>query len=372
MHIIKTNTKSVSLEQLPVDAWQNKLGLSDNLEVSPLLKRCVSYRADSLSMVPFVFTDTKGNLLDNPDPFDASTFQMLLKQIEKSLLKYSRAYVLISEMRLLDASTIENVWDKSYGLVGFKRRVGTDTINFELDELLYFYDCSESETSVEKSAYQCASLFLKAYNNVIEFVSAYFENGTIKSTLLYIDGMPTIEERDRLKTFWQRAMRGIKNAFSVEIIRNKIEPISIGDGLESLNISILDNITAQVLLAYSVPASLVLPSAANFATAEQDKFNFYENVVIPRALYIQSVVNKGVYNYGVQIKFNYQSMQIFQRSEADRATSLTQLVNSGFTLAEALDTLGYVVPDRMKQRLSSHDRLSEVEDSQEYVTEKLL
>ena len=67
---------------------------------------------------------------------------------------------------------------------------------------------------------------------------------------------------------------------------------------------------------------MLFSQAANFATAREDKKQFYEQTIIPEAELIEEVLNEQVFEpSGYQFKFTPQSLDVFQEEEKDRATA---------------------------------------------------
>ena len=72
--------------------------------------------------------------------------------------------------------------------------------------------------------------------NLDQFAARFWKSGAIKATLLSVDGNPTKDAQLELKTWWQKTVSGINNAFSSQVIHaGKVTPVVIGEGLSSLH-----------------------------------------------------------------------------------------------------------------------------------------
>ncbi len=97
-----------------------------------------------------------------------------------------------------------------------------------------------------------------------------------------------------------------------------------------------------------VPHWLVMSNAANFATAQADRLNFYEMTVIPESRLITDVINQQLLKpLGYNLQFKPQEMSVFQENETERSQSLVDLRNAGLPLETALVILGYEIPEEL-------------------------
>ena len=104
----------------------------------------------------------------------------------------------------------------------------------------------------------------------------------------------------------------------------------------------------QIATAAGVPQTL-LDEAANFATANVDNERFYTQAVIPDAVMIEGALNEQIFKpQGLELKLDYQSLDLFQKDENERSDALAKLVAAGLPIDLAMEILGFDLPDGME------------------------
>jgi phage portal protein BeeE len=183
-----------------------------------------------------------------------------------------------------------------------------------------------------------------------QFVTQFFARGAIKATLLTVDGNPSPDEMKKLETWWKRFFSGIGSAWSTAAVRAGVTPVTVGEGLESLNTSTLtDDKQKEILVALGVPASLVMANAANYATAQQDEQNFYNLTIIPDARLIQRQINRQLLApMGLRMTFKPQELACFQEDENTRSAAFKNYTDAGIRLSVAAEILGLYLPNGME------------------------
>lgn len=112
------------------------------------------------------------------------------------------------------------------------------------------------------------------------YYNRYFENGTIKPTILTTEKGEELSEteQERLKTFIQNSTKGFKNAFNVSYLTKHIKKLDLVEDLDPSEFKELrkDLVTA-ISIATNVPYDLLSPENSNRATAESaiETFNMY-------------------------------------------------------------------------------------------------
>jgi hypothetical protein len=178
-----------------------------------------------------------------------------------------------------------------------------------------------------------------------DFATMFFERGAIKVTLLTTKGMVVEAERNRLKLWWDR-IRG--NAWATEIVNaDAVEAVPVGEGLESLdNKEFTKEQREDISTALGVPHSMLFSNAANYATSQQDKLNFYEDTIIPECSLIAGIMNEQLLEpLGYRLAFDPQELAIFQEDEEQRSSAFYNYVASGIRPSIAGEVLGIELPD---------------------------
>mgnify|MGYP001269882107 CR=1 FL=1 len=365
-------TKSLPIESMPESAW-TILGAPDNDDLEKigtsvaLLYRAVDVRASSLVGMPWEITPTTegAEAVWTSEDEDAppqlsflADLPMLLWQTEASWCFKSQAFwhkernrTRTVNVRWLDPNSMAPVWDVQSGLVGFTRALGNGTkVQMAPEDVVYIWRQGLRETTPMTPPAQAAAQAAGVLFNADQFAAQFFARGAIKATLLTVDGNPSPEEMKKLESWWKRFFSGIGNAWSTAAVRVGVTPVTVGEGLESLNTSTLtDDKQKEILVAMGVPASLVMANAANYATAQQDEQNFYNLTIIPDARLIQRQINRQLLApLNLRLVFKPQELSCFQEDENTRSAAFKNYVESGIKLSVAAEMLGMYLPNGME------------------------
>ena len=365
---IKVGDTKISINDLPAEAWEFIVGSADSapdlrkyFKSVAWLNRAVKLRKNHVTAMPFKFfkgdtviddsTDYKNKLGFLPN------FKSTLGMIEQGLTMNGREYqfrerkammghAVPSGLRHMVAHSIKPKITRD-GLQYFERRLGGEVIELPIEQVLYFWyqddnvEIGEPQDWPALAALQAAGV-LHAVSN---FATVFFERGAIKVTLLATKG-PVIEsERSRLKRWWER-IRG--DSWAAEIVNaDQLEVIPVGEGLESLdNTELTKEQREDIATALGVPHSMLFSNAANYATSQQDKMNFYEDTIIPECNFISGVFNEQLFEpLGYRLVFDHQELPIFQEDEEQRSAAFYNYVASTVRPSIAGEILGIEMPD---------------------------
>lgn len=366
----KGGVKSIPLDQITNWAdwglpWQGEPGKDKPAAhlagAVGYLFRSIELRANAVAAMPWsIYRGTGTEPLwdsEEPQPPDAlaslADLPELLGRIEAALCLGARAYlhkernrVVTTGVRWLDPSTMEPVWTPQ-GIAGFRRYANGATVTLTPDEVVYIWLRGLSETEPKVPPAQAGAAAANILYNKNVFAKAYFERGAVKSGLLTVDGTPLPAERERLKSWWQRFMSGLGNAFNAEVVSAAVTYVPVGEGLAELtNRDLTDEQREDIATALGVPHSLVMSNAANYATAEADTKNFFENTIVPECRLIERQLNAQLFTpLKLNFRFNPQTLDVFQKDENERASALAAYVNAGFKLSVAAQMLGLELPE---------------------------
>jgi len=280
--------------------------------------RCVRLIADAIRAAPWrlvpVGSDDvfeEGTAYENklewlPNP------KRTIELTARSLLGPGSAYLfrvmqgtLMRDLRYMLASTIKPKLDGDEGLVGFEREVNGKRTEYEVDKFVYFWPADESvEIGPPKSSPVKAGLMAAGADYyTAKFISDFFARGAIKGTLLAVKGNPVESERERLKDWFKRTFfSGSSTSFNTEIINaDTVEPVKIGEGLESLNNNELTKqMREDIAVAMGVPMSKLLSSSVSGlgggGVAESDDIGFYVDTIMPLGEFIADTLNVQLFN----------------------------------------------------------------------------
>jgi len=190
--------------------------------------------------------------------------------------------------------------------------------------------------------------------NIDAFGAAFFARGAIKGTLLTVKGNPPEQERERIRSWWQRLFSGVKDAWSTAVVNaDAVTPVVVGEGLESLEKSDLTRSKREdIATALGIPHSLLMSNAANYATAQADRLSLYDVTVRPECSAIADVLNDQVFGpLGYRFQFQPESLDIYKANEEARSASLAALRSAGLPLLMAMDILGYELTEEQRASL---------------------
>lgn len=364
--------KSVRLENLPEEAWTVLAGeggkgqeLSHLYAAVSWLYRCVDVRAGAVANMPWEIRQGKTVIMTPDDPAPEryqwlAALPGLLYRTEAAVALTGRAYwfrernlLRTLNVRWLRPDSVRPVIDRE-GLQGFTRRVGSADIDLEPADLVYFWlpdpfvEIGPAEHYPGKAALKAAGVL----QSMDDFLRGYFDRGLIKATLLKYTTPVASEEGKRVKEWWNRVARGLKNAFAAEVVRGDFEPLTVGEGLKELqNTALTVEQRESICTAMGVPQSKVTANAANYATKQGDDLSFIQDTIAPECRWIAAIINEQLLGpMGLQLVFMPDALSIMQEDEAQRAQSLKTLVEAGMSLEMAVEILGYDLPEGMELR----------------------
>lgn len=362
-----TNLKAVSLNEFPPEAWITWGSTESSNDDSAtfarkvgVVYRCVQIRSDAMRRIPWRLLRGETVVYENDTtttPRDMpwlTTLGDMFALIESALCIESKAFLFLERNRVrmtalkwLAPSTMTPLWDEMAGLVGFERTINGRKRTYKTDEVLYLWrPDSLHETQPAVSPVAAALASAGVLYNLDKFSSSYFERGAIKATLLTVEGMIAPEEADRLKSWWKRIFSGIDKAWQTEVVRSKMVPIQIGEGVAELNNAELTREKrADVATTMGVPQSLLFADAANYATSQQDELNFWNLTIVPDSRLIAMAFNRQVFEpMGLRLEFRPQELDAYQEDENSRASSFKTYVDAGLKPSLVAEMLGLELP----------------------------
>lgn len=352
--------KAVNINNLPDEAWEIISGnSSDNEETivqlyhhSAFFRRCVDIRAQAVSRLPRDIMKN-GEAINEKDEPLLNDLSRLLFQIEVALILYGFAYLLkeqnmmaMLDVRWLSPKSIMPKYDKKNGLAGFARKQKDgEPKSLDVDDVMYFWTPPlDAEVGPGKPVGDAAARAANVLEGTTLFSKGFFERGAIFPMLLSVEGEYPKSERDKLKSWWERLTRGVKDAWNTITIHASVKPQIIGPPISEMAMKDLNEIQREnVATALGIPHSLVLSNASNFATSQQDYINFYDLTITPEAQLIADVFNVQLLDdLGMELVFQPSRLDVFQQANLQASNNVTSLVGGKIiTVDEARDVLGY-------------------------------
>ena len=367
------NLKSLNTEIFPDSAWEyyggkatNDAGLKLYASVSWLF-RCIRIISNGVQTMPFTI-ERNGNTVTE---FDGTGFNSALPQELIWLGRFPRQAGMIAATGLLAGeaylerryslrgTTLSYDWllptsitpkiDETTGQpTSFKRMANNRQVTLSPEDVVWFWPPDFSvETGPAKATAGTAVLRNAGIiGNMDNYFSLYFERGMLSSTF-WTYGQPlSTDERDRTKSFIRRTMSGLKNAFTVEILRNDIEPKKIGDSLSELgDHTLTDKERQAIAIGLGVPMSKLDSSVATDSNRNADDKQFIRDTVLPEIGWIYEIVNERMMPNGYTIRALPERIEVMQVEEVDKTASYVALVNAGMPPETAVALLGIDVPN---------------------------
>lgn len=322
------------------------------------VSRCVKLRANALAAVPAKVYRGKGENAEEIEWEFADDLYDILWMTEAALQLYGAAYWLREEnlvkdtgYRWLAPSTIKPKYSPERGLDYFERYLPNQAPQRlePVDDVLYVWEPNLEAEAGPGSGWVSVILtesgVAKAQN---EFAAGFFERGAIPAVLLSVDGNPPEAELNRLQQWWRRLLQGNKGAWETVAVRATVKPEVIGYPTSDLAMpELMDIVRSQIAVAAGVPQTM-LEDAANYATAKEHHQAFYTETIVPEALRIEAFLNRQLFaGQGLNLVLDWQSLDIFQEDEAERAGALREMVAAGVPVDLAMEMLGMDLPNEM-------------------------
>lgn len=333
----------------------------------PWLFRAVDLRAGAVGSAPWRLMkgDTEtSNSATWDDPLGVlPNPQRLLWLLEAALSIWGYGYwwrernkVKAFPLRYIVPSTIEPELDETAGLLGFWRTLGTSRNFYTPDNLIYFWhpdptvELGPPTVSPVGAALSAAGVLY----NVDAFAAAFINRGAIKATLLTVEGNPDEDEKKRLKSWWQRAVTGMSNAFSSNVFSAAVKPVVVGEGLESLaNEELTATRREDIATALGIPQTLLFSTGAGGlgggGVVGQDERHFYDKTIRAETDFIEAVLNEQLWRpLGYRMEFTLDELDVFQEDEVQRAAAFKTYVDAGLDRSLVAEMVGLELPDGWK------------------------
>jgi hypothetical protein len=346
------------------DGTSPRLGVHAARRLVGTLYRCVDIRAKAVSHVPFTLE------LGGKDVTTDDAMQPLIGRIrrmlflsEAALCTYARFYfelgTNIAGRNLtpfwLAPQTVTTI-TTTKGLEGFRRVApggvtefrqkirGTEPAQFK--GLLYAWLPSvEDELAPDVAPAAVALAKAGVIRGLDSTLASFFGRGLIKMTLFQVEGNRQPQDMEKLQTWVNRVMTGVRNAWRSVIIRDSIKPIVIGDGVKDISSPEIERSAREgIAETMGVPQSMLMSDVLAGGTVEAEQVNFYEMTVIPQCELIQAAYNdQYLSRLDMRMTFDPDKLPVMQAAQLRKAQSVAQLVPNEpvLTVNEARALLGY-------------------------------
>lgn len=348
----------------------------------PTLYRGINIIENEVQNVPFTVYNKKGEEVDNTEdwqnivgflPNPRKVFGLVSQSLDRHgqayLLKEQNRAKIVKNLKWMAARNIEPIFKEETGeLLRFDRAVGSRTIALNPDEVLYFWltDSDVEHAPPESWPVRAALQAAGVLHHLDAFINAYFQSGAIRPMMVMAKGMPADTERERMETWFQKRLLGIKNAFKIKVFNaDTIEAKQIGDGLDQLqNQELTADQRSDIALALGIPQTILFSGSASGlgggGVSDADMLKFYNETIVPRCEAIAETLNdQSLDAMGYRIWPSPESLKIYQEDESRRSQSLNNLVNATVPLIMAMDLLGYDLTKKQRKELEEAEAKKE-------------
>ena len=363
-----------------IDPWTNEdptawTWLSGNTQdndkdlygIVPFIFRVINLTANAVASMPFALVDANGEDFDVTSEWENKagiipnpTSFMRLCSLSLSLFGSSywlkeRNRVKVRELSYLVPTTITPTITASDGLTGFKRSTGQFLKDFMPEDIIHIWEPDARVEVGPPLAWRFKAMLyaggLLHWEDV--FVTEFLARGGIKPTMLMIKGIPNPADRERVETYWDKFIKGWFKISGKVFNAEAMEPKTVGDGIEGLQDSTLTPEKREdICVAAGIPLSVVMSNAANFATSQNDRRQFYENVILPDCELICSTLNDqlwGNLNRPLYMEPRPETLDAFQEDEASRAGAFKTYVDGGMRPEIAAQVVGVELPPGVEE-----------------------
>lgn len=376
----RTRSKNIK-SSFGIDPWQDETPgvwvpdksasqLAKDSRLVPSMYSGIYARAQAMGDMPFSIYNlsSKKQIDDSVDYQNVCGFlpnpTQFFWMTEASLCTYGQCYYFRGkgvlsgkdkELKYWMPDSVVPYFDRNKGLVNLLRTV--DNNRYQPEEVLIFWLPDPSIEIGPPVVYPFSSAMIAAEANgsITTWVRDYMKRGAIKAMLLAVDGLPDASERERIETWFNRFMSGVRGLGWKLFNASTVKPTIIGDGLDALK-----GLTVNADLRYDIHTALGtrhLLEDENFATANARERQFINFTVMPDARFIEQRLNTDMFNpAGMRLHFEPERLNSFEVLKAERAASLANLYNvfsqnvtSDVALEMAMDLTGYDLTDSQKE-----------------------
>ena len=332
----------------------------------PWFRRACKGRANDAGRFPLAL-EIDGEDVSEGDEWQAvmNWTRRLIYQQALNVTKYGAAYHLIEsnpagtrfEPRHLPTQSVIIESNMLTGLTGFRVN-GIGPI--PLKKMLWLWeqnDLSEVEpgSSDGEAALKAAGLLYA----IEEMVNRYMKSGGVPITAVMVPTSTSREDRDILRTWFERMAAGFQNAFKFLAVNKDTTFQQIGNSLkDTVSVELTDQQRDNVAVALGVPPSMLAGKSSDESNSRSEKMQYYSGTVIPFVEMLEPLLNERLYaRMGVRLRFRPEMLDVMQESQVAQAQAIASLTGGKQVLSvrTAIEWMG----------LNADDELDRLEDEKE-------
>lgn len=363
--------KNIPLNALSPDAWspsdEYQQGASFSTRkaqsVVPILFRAIDMRAKAVSRLPFRLEQGGKDISENAEPQIAQIRALLYLTEAAICLTYQAYWELATNTRgrnitpeWLAVGTVtpqidQTAQTRDKAIVTYNRTGGRGG-TLPPDRVVPFWGPSANVEIGPDPRMAPAAVVLGAAGLLYDldrYAQGFFQRGGIKMTLLTVEGQTSKEERDKLKSWWDRMTMGAKSAWRSIVVNASVTPQVIGSSPNETASPQLTKISREDIAAgMGVPMALLMLSAPLAGgTADAERLNFYDFTIVPEAEWMVGVINdKYLSRLDQAIILEPEKLEVYQWAGTQKAKAIASLTTLApgqtiLTLDEIRHLIGY-------------------------------
>lgn len=326
----------------------------------PWLYRGVTWRANAISRMPYVF-QVGGQETDPADPTYASLFKgfkQRLWMIEAQLIIAGAAYELLEANalgrnvtpRTLLSAFVTPRYDEK-GLTHFQH-AGANTASvpttLQLEKTLWWWRPNFSSEVQPGPGEALVALSAASMLYALDaFAANFFNRGGVPVWLFELPPSTSKEEKESFQNWLNRSVSGVKNAFRMLAVRTlgamAIKATRLGDNIRDTRApELTEEQRESVAVALGVPPN-VLSGNYKYATADSEYVGFITQTIIPEAEIIFERYNEQFFSrFDAEIIPQPEKLDVMQSVQLAQAGTLKELTGGKaiFTVNEARSWVG--------------------------------
>lgn len=333
--------KAVSLQTF--DDWlEAQISQGDGKSIEELYKAvawifyCLQLRANLVSGIPYlVYPVSVEKDEEDKDVEWGIDMRDIFWRVEAWLALTGAAYVLqvskgrtLERLQVLNANTVKvKEWDDE-GPISFVQRWKNRERIYPAERIIYVRTWStETDIGPGTAGGHVSKKPGALIDAINQYAEAFFENGAIPAVLLTTEGSVPSVEKERIRSNWEKMLRGVQRAFKTEVLERGLTPTVIGQPTKDLAMPDLEvSKRNQILAAFGVPPGYV--DRMNRAERALMEAALWNNCLIPECeTWIEPAFNEQLYNpRGLRISFQYRQIEALQEQELQKAEASSFLI----------------------------------------------
>ena len=311
-------------------------------------RRAVDIRQNGIANMPFALVSGETEIV-NEQTIDNVELSLgvdvfdLIPAWSTDLDLYGAAYGLLlveDELAItgqgwirIHPSRVTPVYDNLGVIRQWQIRTFTTTATVPVERLLYIWQPNQITDRGHGEPLARAALVAAGILSFSgTFQSMFFEKGALNPTIVSVEGLtkqaPT--EQNRVRDTFRKLFGGLTKAHQIQVVDGKTTVNSLQQPLKDMALTELTKgQKEEVATTLGVPFSLVVSNAANYATATQDDFNFYDKAIVPLVTeIIAKQLNKKLFKpLGFSLNYQASRLDAFQAIELQKAETLNGMLD---------------------------------------------